>query len=48
MHSGAELDLVFEKKGKLYGIEIKYAQAPLLTPSMRSAIKELFLKHLTV
>ncbi|MBU0503744.1 MAG: ATP-binding protein [Candidatus Omnitrophota bacterium] len=48
VHSAAELDLVFEKKGKLYGIEMKYAQAPTLTPSMRSGLRELSLKHLWV
>lgn len=48
VHTGAELDLVFEKKGKLYGIEVKYAQAASLTPSMRFALKELSLKHLWV
>lgn len=48
VHTGAELDLVFEKNGKLYGIEIKYSQAPSLTPSMRFALKELSLKHLWV
>jgi len=48
VHTGAELDLVFEKKGKLYGIEVKYSQAPSLTPSMRFALKALPLKHLWV
>ena len=48
VHAAAELDLVFEKKGKLYGVEVKYAQAPSLTPSMRSALVELSLKHLWV
>jgi len=48
VHTGAELDLVFEKKGKLYGIEVKYSQAPLLTPSMRFALKGLSLKHIWV
>lgn len=48
VHSAAELDLVFEKKGRLYGIEIKYAQAPSFTSSMRSALMELSLKHLWV
>lgn len=48
VHSAAELDLVFEKKGTLYGVEVKYAQAPSLTPSMRSALSELSLKHLWV
>jgi predicted AAA+ superfamily ATPase len=48
VHTGAELDLVFEKRGKLYGIEVKYTQAPSLTPSMRFALEELSLKHLWV
>lgn len=48
VHSAAQLDLVFEKKGNLYGIEVKYAQAPSLTPSMRFALAELSLKHLWV
>lgn len=48
VHTGAELDMVFEKKGKLYGIEVKYAQAPSLTPSIRFALSELSLKHLWV
>lgn len=48
VHTGAELDMVFEKKGKLYGIEVKYTQAPSLTPSMRFALSELSLKHLWV
>ena len=48
VHTGAELDLVFGKKGKLFGIEVKYTQAPPLTPSMRFALSELSLKHLWV
>lgn len=48
VHTGAELDLVFQKKGRLYGIEIKYTHMPSITPSMRSAIAELSLKHLWV
>lgn len=48
VHAGAELDLVFEKRGKLYGIEVKYAQAPSLTTSLRFALSELPLKHIWV
>jgi len=48
VHTGAELDLVFQKKGRLCGVEVKYAEAPSLTPSMRSALTELSLKHLWV
>ena len=47
-HSGAELDLFYRKKGKNFGVEVKYADAPRTTPSMRSAIKELKLSHLWV
>jgi len=48
VHTGAELDFVFQKKGNLYGVEVKYTQAPSLTPSMRFALRELSLKHLWV
>ena len=48
VHATAEIDLVFEKKGKLYGAEVKYTQAPSLTRSMRFALAELSLKHLWV
>ena len=48
VHTGAELDLVFQKKGNLYGMEVKYTQAPSLTPSMRFALMELSLRHLWV
>jgi predicted AAA+ superfamily ATPase len=48
VHAAAEIDLVFPQKGELYGVEVKYAQAPNLTQSMRSALKELSLKHLWI
>lgn len=48
VHAAAEIDLVFQKKGRLYGIEVKYAQAPGITPSMRSAMAELSLSHLWI
>lgn len=48
VHTGAEIDLVFKKRSKLYGVEVKYSQAPSLTPSMRFALRELSLKHLWV
>ncbi len=48
VHTGAELDLVFQKHGKLWGIEVKYGDAPEITGSMTSAIEELALKHLWV
>jgi predicted AAA+ superfamily ATPase len=48
VHTGAELDLVFLRKGKLLGVELKYSEAPKLTKSMKSAIEELSLEHLWV
>lgn len=47
-HTGAELDLVFRKRGRLWGIEVKYHEAPTVTRSMRSALTELELAHLWV
>ena len=48
VHTGAELDFVFRAKGKLFGIEVKYQEAPTLTKSMASAVDELSLAHLWV
>ena len=48
IHAAAEIDLVFQKKGRLYGVEVKYAQAPNITKSMRSAMAELSLRHLWI
>lgn len=48
VHTGAELDLVFQRKGRLWGVEAKYSEAPIATRSMHSAIEELGLSHLCV
>ena len=48
VHTGAELDAVFQRKGKLWGIEAKYGDAPTLTKSLRAAMEELSLAHLWV
>lgn len=48
VHTGAELDLVFQRKGKLWGVEVKYNEAPARTKSMLSAMEELSLEHLWV
>lgn len=48
VHAAAEVDLVFQRNGQLYGVEVKYAQAPGLTSSMRMACDEMALKHLWV
>jgi len=47
-HTGAEVDLVLFKGGRRYGVEIKFQDAPRLTPSMRIAMEDLHLEGLTV
>jgi hypothetical protein len=47
-HQGAELDLLLFKGGRRYGVEIKRADAPALTASMRIALADLKLERLTV
>lgn len=47
-HGGAELDLLVFKNGRRYGIEVKHQDAPKLTASMRTALSDLQLEHLTV
>jgi uncharacterized protein len=48
VHSGAELDLVFPFKGKLFGFEVKFSEAPLVSASMHKAVEELKLEKLYV
>ena len=47
-HNGAELDLLFFHKGKRYGIEVKFSEAPEITRSMQTALHDLDLSHLWV
>lgn len=47
-HGGAELDLMVRVRGKHYGFEIKYADAPGSTRSMQIALHDLALEHLWV
>lgn len=47
-HSGAELDALLIKDGVRLGLEIKRADAPRLTPSMRHAMTDLKLDKLWV
>jgi predicted AAA+ superfamily ATPase len=47
-YQGAELDLLLWKSGRSYGIEVKRADAPHLTPSMRLALADLELERLVV
>jgi uncharacterized protein len=47
-HQGAELDLLMLKGGRRFGVEFKRADAPTITSSMRIALDNLRLDHLTV
>jgi predicted AAA+ superfamily ATPase len=47
-HQGAEIDLILQRGGRLYGIECKWVDAPRLTPSMRSALEDLGLERIAV
>ena len=46
--AGAELDLLLFLKGRRIGIEIKRADAPTMSPSMKSALEDLNLHRLFV
>jgi predicted AAA+ superfamily ATPase len=47
-HTGAELDLLLLVRGRRYGVEVKFQDAPRLTSSMRIALEDLGLTRLTV
>jgi len=47
-HGGAELDLFFVHRGRRHGIEAKFKEAPVLTASMRTALRDLRLDHLWI
>ncbi len=47
-HTGEEIDLLFFYRGRRYGIEVKFNEAPKVTRSMRIAIKELELSQLWI
>ena len=47
-HQGAELDLLLFVNGRRFGVEVKRSDAPRLTPSIRTALEDLKLEHLTV
>lgn len=46
--AGGELDLLWEKDGKMYGCEFKFSDAPRRTRSMTTAMEDLKLEHLWV
>jgi uncharacterized protein len=45
-HGGVELDLMFVSRGRRYGVEVKFSEAPQVSKSMRVALEELHLTHL--
>jgi hypothetical protein len=47
-HSGAEVDLFFMFKGRRYGVECKFSEAPKITKSINQAIESLNLAHLWI
>jgi uncharacterized protein len=47
-HHEAELDLMFSRRGRRYGIEAKFDEAPRITRSMRTALHDLDLRHLWI
>jgi hypothetical protein len=47
-HSGAELDLFFFHRGRRYGLEAKFSEAPEITRSMHIALADLALDHMWV
>jgi predicted AAA+ superfamily ATPase len=48
VHNSVELDLLLFRKGKRYGIEVKFSEAPEITRSMQTALHDLDLSHLWV
>lgn len=47
-HAGAELDLLVVRGRKRFGFEFKRTSAPRMTPSMRSAFRDLNLSNIDV
>ena len=47
-HSGAEIDLLVQRRGRLRGFEVKRTSSPAVTRSMRSAVADLDLRSLDV
>ena len=47
-HTGAELDLVWQAHGALWGMEFKYQDAPRMTKSIRAVLRDLPLQHVWI
>lgn len=44
VHNAGDLDLVFRRRGEIFGVEVKYSSVPALSHSMKLAHQELGLK----
>ena len=47
-HQGAEIDLILRRGDRLFGVECKRADAPRMTPSLRTATADLGLERIAV
>ena len=47
-HQGAEIDLLLQRGDRLFGVECKRADAPRITPSVRTALAELGLERVAI
>ena len=47
-HTGVELDLLWHQNPKRWAIETKYADAPRMTLSLHSVLKDLRLHHIWI
>jgi hypothetical protein len=47
-HNGAEIDLIWQDRGRFWGLEVKYADAPTVTKSVCSGIHDLDLSHVWI
>tara|TARA_Y100000592_G_C5420454_1_gene292913 strand:- start:662 stop:1216 length:555 start_codon:yes stop_codon:yes gene_type:complete len=47
-HAGAEIDLLFERQGRRFGMDFKFSDAPTMTRSITSARTDLHLDHVWI
>jgi predicted AAA+ superfamily ATPase len=47
-HGGTELDLLWIDKGRFFGMEFKYSDAPKMTKSIHNSLKDLDLQHVWI
>ncbi len=47
-HQGAEIDLILRRGDRMFGVECKRADAPRMTPSIRTALDDLGLEQVAV